>query len=62
MNTLDRYLYRTVLVYAAMALAVLMTLGALFVFISQQSDIGVGSYSTGESAATVPATPFCSRS
>src|SRR6202023_4319221 len=48
MNTLDRYLYRTVLVYAAMALAVLMTLGALFVFISQQGDIGVGDYSTAD--------------
>ena len=45
MNTLDRYLYRTVLVYAAMALAVLMTLGALFLFISQQNDIGVGNFS-----------------
>src|SRR5450631_1608276 len=48
MNTLDRYLYRTVLVYAAMALTVLMTLGALFVFISQQSDIGVGNYSAAD--------------
>jgi lipopolysaccharide export system permease protein len=48
MNTLDRYLYRTVLVYTAMALAVLMTLGALFLFIGQQSDIGVGNYSAGE--------------
>src|ERR1700726_3955228 len=48
MNTLDRYLYRTVLVYSAMALAVLMTLGALFVFISQQGDIGVGNYSAAD--------------
>lgn len=48
MNTLDRYLYRTVLAYALMALAVLVTLGALFLFISQQSDIGVGNYSAGE--------------
>src|ERR1700722_6380903 len=47
MNILDRYLYRTVLVYTAMAMAVLLTLGALFLFISQQSDIGIGSYSTG---------------
>src|ERR1700731_569673 len=31
-----------------MALAVLMTLGALFVFISQQGDIGVGDYSTAD--------------
>jgi lipopolysaccharide export system permease protein len=48
MNTLDRYLYRTVLAYAFMALAVLITLGALFLFISQQSDIGVGNYSASD--------------
>ena len=48
MNTLDRYIYRTVLLYASMALAVLLTLGALFLFISQQSDIGVGNYSAGD--------------
>ncbi len=48
MNILDRYLYRTVLLYTAMAMAVLLTLGALFVFISQQNDIGVGSYSAGD--------------
>src|SRR5258706_5302933 len=48
MNTLDRYLYRTVLVYAAMALTVLVTLGALFVFISQQGDIGIGNYSAAD--------------
>lgn len=44
MNTLDRYLYRTVLIYALMALAVLVTLSGLVVFISQQSDVGVGDY------------------
>jgi lipopolysaccharide export system permease protein len=48
MNTLDRYLCRTVLLYSAMALGVLVTLGALFLFISQQSDIGVGNYNTGD--------------
>jgi lipopolysaccharide export system permease protein len=47
-NILDRYLYRTVLVYTGMAMAVLLTLGALFLFISEQSDIGVGSYSAGD--------------
>src|ERR1700674_2874602 len=31
-----------------MAMAVLLTLGALFLFISQQSDIGVGNYSAGD--------------
>lgn len=48
MNILDRYLYRVVLVFTGMAMAVLLTLGALFLFISQQSDIGVGSYSAGD--------------
>jgi lipopolysaccharide export system permease protein len=48
MNILDRYLYRTVLLYTTMAMGVLLTLGALFVFISQQSDIGVGSFSGGD--------------
>jgi lipopolysaccharide export system permease protein len=31
-----------------MAMGVLMTLGALFLFISQQSDIGIGNYSAGD--------------
>src|SRR5580698_1860496 len=31
-----------------MAMAVLLTLGALFLFISEQSDIGVGNYSAGD--------------
>ena len=48
MNTLDRYLYRTVLVYTAMAMAVLLTLGALFLFITQQNDIGVGGYGAAD--------------
>jgi len=48
MNILDRYMYRTVLVYTAMALAVLLTLGALFLFITQQGDIGVGNYGAGD--------------
>ncbi|HLN49005.1 MAG TPA: LPS export ABC transporter permease LptG [Steroidobacteraceae bacterium] len=44
MNLLDRYLYRTVIVYTLMAMGVLLTLGGLFLFISQQSDIGIGEY------------------
>ncbi len=48
MNILDRYLYRTVLLYTLMAMAVLLALGALVLFISQQSDIGVGSYSAAD--------------
>jgi lipopolysaccharide export system permease protein len=47
-NTLDRYLYRTVLVYTLMTMAVLLALAALILFISQQSDIGVGSYSAAD--------------
>lgn len=48
MNTLDRYLYRTVLLYTLMAMAVLLALAALILFISQQSDIGIGSYSAAD--------------
>jgi lipopolysaccharide export system permease protein len=48
LNVLDRYLYRTVLAYTAMAMAVLLTLGGMFLFITQQGDIGVGSYSAGD--------------
>jgi lipopolysaccharide export system permease protein len=47
-NILDRYLYRTVLLYTLMAMGVLLALGALVTFISQQGDIGVGSYSAGD--------------
>jgi lipopolysaccharide export system permease protein len=47
-NILDRYLYRVVLIYTGMAMAVLLTLGALFLFISQQGDIGIGSYTAGD--------------
>ncbi|HEX3915575.1 MAG TPA: LPS export ABC transporter permease LptG [Steroidobacteraceae bacterium] len=48
MNILDRYIYRTVLLYTLMAMLVLLALGALVLFITQQSDIGVGSYSAGD--------------
>ncbi len=48
MNILDRYLYRTVLLYAAMAMAVLLMLGALFLFIGQQGDIGVGNFKASD--------------
>ena len=48
MNLLDRYLYRTVIVYTVMAMGVLLTLGGLFLFISQQGDIGVGDYGAAD--------------
>jgi lipopolysaccharide export system permease protein len=47
-NTLDRYLYRTVLLFTFMTMAVLLALGTLILFISQQGDIGTGSYSAGD--------------
>jgi lipopolysaccharide export system permease protein len=48
MNILDRYVYRTVMVYTLMAMVVLLTLGALVLFISQQGEIGVGDYTAGD--------------
>jgi lipopolysaccharide export system permease protein len=47
-NTLDRYLYRTVLLYTLMTMAVLLALAGLVLFISEQGDIGVGSYTAGD--------------
>ena len=44
MNLLDRYLIRAVLGGALVVMAVLITLGALFLFSGQQDDIGVGTY------------------
>ena len=44
MSILDRYILRTVLGAVALVLIVLLILGGLFVFISQQGDIGVGHY------------------
>jgi len=48
MNTLDRYLYRTVLIYTSMAMAVMLTLAGLVLFVTQQKDIGVGNYGAGD--------------
>jgi len=44
MTLLDRYIARTVLWYTLMVSGVLMALASLFTFISQQDDIGTGSY------------------
>src|SRR5262249_51765159 len=44
MNALDRYLVRTILGAVGMWSLLLLALGALFLFIGQQDDIGVGSY------------------
>jgi lipopolysaccharide export system permease protein len=44
MSVLDRYIIRTILGAVVLVMAVLLILGGLFLFISQQSDIGVGHY------------------
>jgi lipopolysaccharide export system permease protein len=41
---LDRYIARTLLSAVALVMAVLAVLGTLFVFIGEQSDVGVGHY------------------
>ena len=43
-GVLARYIVRTVLGYTALVLLVLVALGALFMFIGQQDDIGIGNY------------------
>ena len=43
-GVLGRYVIRTVLGYTSMVMIVLLALGALFMFIGQQDDIGVGNY------------------
>jgi lipopolysaccharide export system permease protein len=62
MNILDRYIYRTVLLYTLMVMVVLLALGALVLFITQQGDIGVGSYGAGDAflytLLNVPQTAF----
>ena len=44
MSVLDRYIVRAILGAVLLVMAVLLVLGALFVFIDQQDDIGTGSY------------------
>lgn len=44
MNILDRYIVRTILGSVLMVGAVLLVLGALFIFIDQQDDVGSGGY------------------
>jgi lipopolysaccharide export system permease protein len=43
-SVLDRYVVRTILGAVLLVVAVVLVLGALFVFIDQQSDIGTGRY------------------
>ena len=44
MSILANYLVRTVIGYALLVMLVLLALGALFLFIGQQDDIGTGGY------------------
>jgi lipopolysaccharide export system permease protein len=48
MSLLDRYIVRAILGAVALVAVVLLTLGALFVFLGQQDDIGVGTYTTAD--------------
>jgi len=48
MNLIDRYVARTILAHTMLALALLLTLGGLWLFLGQQDDIGVGEYEVGE--------------
>lgn len=48
MSVLDRYIVRTVLGAVAMVMMVFLILGGVLVFISQQSDIGVGHYTAAD--------------
>jgi lipopolysaccharide export system permease protein len=45
-KVLGNYIVRTVLAYTALVTLVLMALGALFLFIGQQNDIGKGGYTS----------------
>jgi lipopolysaccharide export system permease protein len=45
MNLLDRYVIRALLGGVLVVVAVLLSLGALFLFVNQQDDIGIGTYS-----------------
>ncbi len=48
MTLLDRYLIRQILWYTLLVMAVLLTLSALFIFLGQQDDVGVGTYSMAD--------------
>jgi len=48
MSLLDRYIVRSILGAVFMVMGVVLVLGALFIFIDQQDDIGVGHYTAVE--------------
>ena len=53
MGVLGRYLVRTVLGYTGLVMLVRLALGALFLFLGQQDDIGVGRYTTSQALVFV---------
>jgi lipopolysaccharide export system permease protein len=48
MSVLARYISRTVLGYTLLVMAVLMLLSGLYIFVTQQDEIGTGSYSVAD--------------
>lgn len=48
MSLLARYLRRTILGYTLVVMLVLLVLSALYLFINEQNDIGVGTYTTSD--------------
>jgi lipopolysaccharide export system permease protein len=52
-STLGNYIIRTVLGYTGLAMLMLLALGALFLFIGEQDDIGAGGYTVLEAARFV---------
>lgn len=48
MTVLDRYILRAILGAVTLVMAVLLSLGALFLFLGQQDDIGIGNYGTAD--------------
>ncbi len=48
MSLLARYIRRTILGYTLIVMAVLLVLSALYLFINEQNDIGVGTYTTAD--------------
>ena len=53
MTALDRYIVRAVLGGVLMVMAVLLSLGALFLLMGQQNDIGIGTYTVWNAMAFV---------
>jgi lipopolysaccharide export system permease protein len=53
MSVLGRYVLQTVMAYTGLVTLVFAALGALFLFIGEQGDIGVGSYTAAQALAFV---------